>query len=221
MGEPLAVGIIPDGNRRYAKKKGIPLPEAYKKGVEVAERALRFLKEETKVKYVYFYTLSLENLKKRSRAELGVLFSLLKNKVNEWLEKLPDVEVRAAGEIQLLPQELRTGLKKLEKKTEGNWPKVGLLIGYSGTQEMIRAARLSKGGVNTYEDLKKYFYLPDFPDPDLVLRTSGEQRLSGFLPLQAAYAELIFYPKLWPEMEEADFRAVLEEYARRERRFGG
>ncbi len=218
MKYPRTVGIIPDGNRRYARKVGIPYHEAYKKGIEVARRALDFLKNETPVKYVYFYTLSLENIKKRSRTELNLLFSLLRKEARKWIEKTPDVEVRVGGELDYLPRDLVDLLKELERKTEGNEPKVGLLIGYSGIQEVVRAASLANP--SSYEELRRYFYLPEFPDADLVLRTSGEMRLSGFLPLQSAYAEFIFYPKLWPEMEEKDFRAVLEEFSRRERRFG-
>ncbi len=219
MGDPKAVGIIPDGNRRYAKKHGISLFEAYKRGIQKAEMALRFLKEETKIKYVYFYTLSLENLQRRSKAELSLLFKLLKKKLLEFLEKRPEAEFRFGGELNLLPRELVDLMKRVERESEGNWPKVGLLVGYSGVYEVVRAARLAKNP-NSYEDLRKYFYLPDFPDVDLVVRTSGEERLSGFLPLQSAYAEFIFYPKLWPEMEISDFRAVLEEFSRRDRRFG-
>lgn len=219
MGDPKAVGIIPDGNRRYAKKHNISFFEAYKKGVEKAELALRFLKEETKVKYVYFYTLSLENLKRRSKTEISLLFKLLKRKLLEFLEKKPEAEFRFGGELDLLPRELVELMKRVERESEGNWPKVGLLVGYSGIQEVLRAARLAKDP-SSYEDLRRFFYLPDFPDVDLVVRTSGEERLSGFLPLQSAYAEFVFYPKLWPEMEVEDFRAVLEEFSRRERRFG-
>ncbi len=219
MREPESIGIIPDGNRRYAKKYGISLIEAYKKGVQTAEKALDFVKKETNVKYVYFYTLSLENLKKRSKYELDILFKLLKKKIAQWLKRDPGAEVRFAGELEYLPKNLVEMMRELEKKTEGNYPKVGLLVGYSGIYEVVRAARLSSNP-DSYEDLRKYLYLPDFPDLDMILRTSGEQRLSGFLPLQSAYAELIFYPKLWPEMEWEDFRAVLEEFSRRERRFG-
>ena len=219
MADPTAVGIIPDGNRRYARKFGIPLSEAYRRGIETARKALDFLKYETDVKYVYFYTLSLENVMKRSKAELRLLFTLLRKEAERWLREDPGVEVRAGGELHLLPQDLVRLLRRVEERTAGNEPKVGLLIAYSGVQEVVRAAKLS-GGPDSYEELRRYFYLPDFPDADLVVRTSGEMRLSGFLPLQSAYAEFVFYPKLWPEMEVEDFRAVLEEFSRRERRFG-
>ena len=219
MKEPKTIGIIPDGNRRYAKKNNISLIEAYKRGVKKAEEALEFLKRETNVKFAYFYTLSLENLKRRSRAELEILFRILEGEINRWLKSDPGVEVRFGGELNLLPKHLRECMKKLEEKTRGNDPKIGLLVGYSGIQEVVRAARLAKDP-ESYEDLRRYLYLPDFPDADLILRTSGEMRLSGFLPLQSAYAEFIFYPKLWPEMDRSDFIAVLEEYAGRDRRFG-
>ncbi len=217
--EPLCVGIIPDGNRRYAKKVGISLAEAYSKGVEKAKLAIRFLKEETNIKYVYFYTLSLENLKNRSKAELNLLFGLLRRELRKVVERGEDVAIRFGGRLDLLPRDIQSLMGKVEEVTEGNEPVVGLLVGYSPTEEVVRAAKMFKG--NNYEEFRRGFYLPEFPDPDLILRTSGEMRLSGFIPLQASYAELIFYPKLWPEMEIDDFRKVLEEYSRRERRFGG
>jgi undecaprenyl diphosphate synthase len=219
MREPTTIGIIPDGNRRYAKKNNIPLVKAYWRGVKKAEEALEFLKRETNVKFAYFYTLSLENLRKRTKTELNTLFKILKKEIDRWLKTDPGVEVRFGGELEFLPKRIREGAEKLEEKTRGNEPKVGLMIGYSGIEEVLRAARLAKNP-KSYEELRRYFYLPDFPDADLILRTSGEMRLSGFLPLQSAYAEFIFYPKLWPEMERTDFIAVLEEYAGRDRRFG-
>lgn len=216
--DPVAVGIIPDGNRRYARKNGIPYEVAYKKGLEVAKTALEFFKNNTDTKYIYFYTLSLDNIRKRSKNELSILYRLLERELTR-----PDIEDMGvsfipAGELHLLPPSLQEALMKLKEKTEGHDLKVGLLIAYSGVEEVLRAAKLSTP--TSYEEFKRFFYLPDFPDVDLVIRTSGEQRLSTFLPLQAAYAEFIFYPKLWPELTNDDFVWFMEEYARRERRFG-
>jgi len=216
--EPLAVGIIPDGNRRYARKMGLSYEAAYRKGLQVAKEALKFFRDNTNIKYIYFYTLSLDNLRNRPKEELSVLFKLLELELASPDIKNLGVEFIPAGELHLLPKPIQEGLRRLREETEGHDLKVGLLLAYSGVEEVVRAARLSSPA--SYQELRRFFYLPDFPDADLVIRTSGEKRLSAFIPLQAAYAEFIFYPKLWPELEVEDFKFFMEEYARRERRFG-
>ncbi len=230
MNDPISIGVIPDGNRRYARKVGIPYAEAYKKGLETAKRALDFVVNETKTKYVQFYTLSLENLKKRSKEELSVLFKLMKKELENILVNNPwNARICFGGRIHLLPREIQELIRKVEKKTESNnGVNVGLLIAYTGLAEVVdaikKAVSLVQEGIlrpdEINEDaLRTLVYIP-FPFPDFILRTSGEKRLSGFLPIQSVYSELIFYPKLWPEMTEEDFRKVYEEFASRERRFG-
>ncbi len=209
MRVPRVVALIPDGNRRYAKKKGISYAEAYTRGARKVWEFLNFCKERG-VEYVMIYTLSLDNVRKRSKEELSVLFGLIRKHVEEVKGGEPPFVPYFGGELSVLPEDIRREIEKVEGKGEGM--KVGFLIGYSGEEEFRRIAEQGS--------IEKGLYLPHFPPADLLIRTSGEMRLSAFLPYHLMYAELVFYPKLWPEMERKDFEAIFEEYARRERRFG-
>ncbi len=226
MRDPSVIGIIPDGNRRYARKYGIPYPKAYRKGVETAKRALTYITENTDVKYAYFYTLSLENLKNRSKRELSVLFRLLEKELQNVLENNPwDARISFAGRPTVLPRRIQELLERVRKHTENNGGvHVILNIAYTGLSEIVDLARrIVREGIPpeeiNEESIWRYTYVHT-PPADFILRTSGEKRLSGFLPLHGLYAELIFYPKLWPEMDFPDFDAVFEEYRARDRRFG-
>jgi len=226
---PQHIGLIPDGNRRYARKKGISLFEAYESGVNKVREFLRWCRSYN-IKYVSIYALSSENLKGRSESELNVIFSLMKKYLNEIKEdpEIHENEVRIhfAGERRSLPKDLIDLMSEIEELT-GNYSNyhVILLINYGGRQEIVRAVKeILKNGYKpedvTAEEIKKHLYLPDIPYPDLVIRTSGEMRLSNFLIWQVAYSELYFSKKLWPEFTKDDFEAALKEYARRERRYG-
>ncbi len=230
MREPESIGVIPDGNRRYARKYGITYAEAYKRGIETAKRALDFVVEETKTRYVQFYTLSLENLKKRGETELKILFKLFERELKNLLTNNPwDARIVFGGRLHLLPRSLRKLMDEVVRKTENNdGINVGLLVAYTGMAEVVDVikgiARLVKEGLVSPDEIdeeliQKHLYI-QFPFPDFILRTSGEKRLSGFLPIQSVYSELIFYPKFWPEMTYSDFQKVYEEYSSRERRFG-
>lgn len=226
MRDPRVIGIIPDGNRRYARRYGCTYAEAYMRGVETAKKALTYLTEKTSVQYAYFYTLSLENIKKRSKQEICVLFKLLERELQKILANNPwDARISFAGRLSALPGSVRKLMGKVEKETENNGGvHVILNVAYTGLAEIVDLARrIVKEGVSPEEldeeSIWRYTYV-NTPPADLILRTSGERRLSGFLPIHGLYAELIFYPKLWPEMEYPDFDAVFEEYRARERRFG-
>lgn len=231
MDDPETIGVIPDGNRRYARKLGIPLQEGYLRGIRKAEELMDYVVENTKTKHVYFYTLSLENLKKRSQAELSFLFRAFEKEARKVLiDNRWNARVRFIGRIHELPENIRSLVREVEKKTENNnGPAIVLAMAYTGMAEivdMVRSvAEKVKAGILRPEDITENtivqnLYAPEIPFPDVIVRTSGEMRTSGFLPIQSVYSELIFYPKLWPEIEREDLEKIYEEFRSRERRFG-
>ncbi len=231
MGDPEAIGVIPDGNRRYARKMGISLQEGYLRGVRKAEELMDYLVERTKTRVVYFYTLSLENLKRRPREELRFLYHVFKKKARDvLLNNRWNARIKFIGRRSALPDELRKMQEEVERKTENNnGPTIVLAMGYTGLAEvadMVRSvARDVKSGSVRIEDIDEntvlsHLYTAGLPLPDAIIRTSGEMRTSGFLPIQSVYAELIFYPKYWPELTEEDFERIYEDFRSRERRFG-
>ncbi len=209
---PWSLGIIPDGNRRFARKHGIPLVKAYALGVSKAWEVLEWSLE-AGIRKGVFYALSLENLRNRGPWEKRVLFSLFKRELKK-TDRLRELGVNLffAGRRDLLPRDIRELMAEAEGDRGGDFD-LYVALAYSGIDEVVRAARRMRE-----DDILKFLDVP-FP-LDMVLRTSGEHRLSNFLPLQSAYAELVFLDKLWPEITREDFYGALEEYAKRERRFG-
>ena len=209
---PWSLGIIPDGNRRFARKHGISLVKAYALGVSKAWEVLEWSLE-AGIRKGVFYALSLENLRSRGPWEKRILFSLFKRELKK-TDRLREMGVNLffAGRRDLLPRDIRELMARAEGDRGGHFD-LYVALAYSGVDEVVRAAKRMKG-----EDILKFLDVP-FP-LDMVLRTSGERRLSNFFPLQSAYAELVFLDKLWPEVTKEDFYGALEEYARRERRFG-
>ena len=231
MREAKAIGVIPDGNRRFARKHGLSLQEGYLQGVDTLERFVRYVQQKTETKYMYIYTLSLENVLKRSKHELSFLFRLFQKQAERILtENRYNARIRFIGRRSVLPKNIQELMQRVEKRTEKERDfEMILAVGYTGLAEIVDATknivRKVTNGELKPEDIDENtvyanLYAPDVPPPDFILRTSGEQRTSGFLPVQAVYSELIFYPKLWPELTEEDFSAIYAEYRRRERRFG-
>jgi len=231
---PKSIAVIPDGNRRYAKKHGLPLEVAYAKGFQKVNSVLEWAFEE-KVRRMSFWALSFENFKKRSSLELRVLFGLMREKMNEALHapefKERDVRIKFFGRVDLLPKTIQELVKEIEEKT-GERSEFELQVGiaYSGQEEIIRAStmiaqELAAGRVSE-EQLQRmpannfYKYLYTSFEPDMVIRTGGVHRLSGFLPFQSAYSEYYFSPKLWPEFSKKDFQKSVWEYENAQRRFG-
>lgn len=228
------IAVIPDGNRRYARKYSLPLQVAYSKGFEKVNQILQWASDDN-VKGMSFWALSLENYTKRSSLELRALFGLMKNKMKEALTT-PEFEERGArikffGKLELLPAEIRKLASELEAESASR-KKFELQIGiaYSGQDEIMHACKqlakeLSSGklserrldGMNSL-DFSKYLYTS--LQPDLVIRTGGVQRLSGFLPFQSAYSEYYFSQRLWPEFSRNDFEKAVEHFENSERRFG-
>lgn len=227
---PTHVAIIMDGNGRWAKARGLPRVMGHREGM----KSVRAVIEEARrlgIKVLTLYAFSKENWQ-RPQQEVSFLMSLLEEYLRKEVRELDEknIQIRAIGEIELLPSRVLSLLKESIEKTARNTGMIlNLALSYSGRAEIARAARLLaeaclKGEIDPSEiteDLfSRYLYTHDLPDPDFLIRTSGEMRLSNFLLFQSAYTELYITPILWPDFRQKEFLEALEEYQRRERRFG-
>jgi undecaprenyl diphosphate synthase len=230
-GAPAHVAIIMDGNGRWAAARGFPRSEGHRRGVEALRKTVRAAGE-LGIRVLTIFSFSSENWL-RPPAEIRELMGLLRRFIRHDLAELHshNVKVRVIGERDSLDPDIRRLLEEAEELTRAN---TGLLLvvafNYGARQEIARAARslaeqVARGELApehlTAELLSKHLDAPDLPDPDVIIRTSGEQRLSNFLLWQAAYSELIFLPIYWPDFDRAALENALAEYRRRERRFGG
>jgi undecaprenyl diphosphate synthase len=228
---PRHVAVIMDGNGRWATARGLPRFEGHRRGVEALRRAVR-IAGDIGIDVLTVYAFSSENWK-RPASEISELMGLLKLFVRRDLAELHKngVKVRAIGERISLAPDLRGLIEEAENLTRNN-TKLTLVIAfnYGARDEIMRAvkklAHLVKAGevepsALTEQNLASQLDLPDLPDPDLIIRTSGEQRLSNFLLWQAAYSEFVFLPVLWPDFDRVHFDQALTLYANRERRYGG
>ncbi|WP_448516477.1 polyprenyl diphosphate synthase [Pseudothermotoga sp.] len=219
------VAIIMDGNGRWAQKRGLPRIEGHRRGALKAEKVVEWAAE-LSIKYVTFYTFSTENWK-RPREEVEYLFSLLVKLLRQKLKKMIEegVRIRFAGVIEELPKEVANFCRECEEKTRHNDKIHAILaLNYGGRREIVDAFNKAiENGVKRLDEtqFRNWLYLPDVPDPDLVIRTSGEMRISNFLLWQIAYSELYFTKVLWPDFTKQDFLRAIEDYERRQRRFGG
>ncbi len=230
-GLPTHVAIIMDGNGRWAAQRGLPRFEGHRKGIEAIRRAVRTATE-LGIRYLTVYSFSAENWR-RPEEEVSFLMGLLKRFVRHDLAELHsnNVRVRIIGEREGLPSDIRLLLEEAEQLTRTNTGLTLLIaFNYGGRQEIASAvralARKVKEGLLDPEAIdmdtvSMALDTRDVPDPDLVIRTSGEQRVSNFLTWQTAYSEFVFLPVFWPDFDEASFKAALDEYRRRDRRFGG
>ncbi len=230
-GRPTHVAIIMDGNGRWAARRGLPRVEGHRRGVEAIRRAVRTAGD-LGIRFLTVYSFSSENWR-RPAQEVADLMGLLKRFVRHDLADLHahNIRVRIIGEREGLAADIRLLLDEAEGLTREN---TGLTLviafNYGGRQEIVRAIRNLAKSVRAGEidpasiDMDTVDAALDtygIPDPDLVIRTSGEKRVSNFLTWQTAYSEFIFIPDFWPDFDDATFRAAIEEYCRRERRFGG
>ena len=227
---PLHVAIIMDGNGRWAKQRGLPRIEGHRRGVD-AVRNIIFGARDLGLGMLTLYAFSVENWK-RPKTEIGGLMHLLefflKRELSTFVRER--VALRTIGRIHEMPPGVQRILREAAEATASfNGFTVVLALNYGSRTEVADAAAAyaaavaagrEKPGSPGWEDLSRYLYTAGMPDPDLVIRTSGETRISNFLLLQAAYAEFIFSPVLWPDFTKADLSAALSEYARRERRYG-
>jgi undecaprenyl diphosphate synthase len=220
------LGVIPDGNRRWAKERGLTTLEGHRRGLQVAEQ-IALAAFDRGVEYFTLYAFSTENWA-RTEQEVGYLMDLFYNFVTKELRKLEDKDVRLRflGGREDLPDKLLKALDGAEARTAANKAgTVSLCLNYGGQTEVADALKsMLAAGVKPEEVttvlVASHLYGADVPPVDLIIRTSGEQRTSGFMMWRAAYAELYFSPVLWPAFGEADLDAALEEYAKRQRRFG-
>jgi len=228
---PKHVAIIMDGNGRWASARGLPRGEGHRRGVEALRKTVRAAGE-MGIRFLTIFSFSAENWS-RPPSEIRDLMGLLRRFIRNDLAELHQngVKVRIIGERGDLDPEIRRLLEEAEELTKGN---DGLTLvvafNYGARQEIARAAarivaKIKEGAIDASalnaDLIGQNLDAPDLPDPDLIIRTSGEQRLSNFLLWQAAYSELVFVPTYWPDFDRAALEGAIAEYHRRERRFGG
>lgn len=229
-GVPVHVAIIMDGNRRWARARGMPPVYGHRQGAEAVRRAVEGCGR-LGVRYLTLYAFSAENWA-RPRTEVSELMNLLRFYLRREIAELDrnGVRVRVIGERGRLAPDIREMIATAEQRTRGN-SKLDLIVAlnYGGRQELVRmaqrlAAEVEAGTLDPDEideaTIAAHLDTCDVPDPDLLIRTSGEQRISNFLLWQLAYTELVFLPVAWPDFGEEHLREAVSEFARRERRYG-
>ena len=227
---PAHVAIIMDGNGRWARQRGLPRIEGHRRGVETV-RTVTNAARELGVRMLTLYAFSVENWK-RPQDEVGALMGLLEFYLKKELKTFVKdrVRLRTIGRIEDLPAGVQKHLRHTIAETAHftDYTLV-LALNYGSRTEVVDAARAYAAAVaagkeklhdGSWATFNRYLSTADLPDPDLIIRTSGETRLSNFLLLQGAYAELVFTPVLWPDFTKADLAEACAEYARRERRYG-
>lgn len=235
MSTPEHIGIIPDGNRRLAKRLMETPWKGHEWGLEKIKNVLEWSKE-LGVKVVTIYVLSLENFEKRPKMEMDFLFDLARNEMEKIVNDKDHVvhknKIRVGffGRIDLLPEDLQESIRKVSEITKDYSDHfLNLAIAYGGRQEIVDASKriafdVSRGMMDPEKInesvLRSYFWTNGFPDPDMIIRTGGEKRLSNFLPFQSTYSELVFLDKFWPELRKEDFVSAVREFMERDRRFG-
>lgn len=220
------LAIIMDGNGRWAKKKGLPRIEGHKRGVSVIKKIVQSA-DDMGIKYLTLYSFSTENWK-RPKSEVKFLFKLMEENLKKEAENLHknNIHVLFAGRIDELPLFLQKTILEMKNLTRKNTGlRLIFAINYGGRQEIVDAVNKAfemNGNKKIDKDMvRKFLYVPDVPDPDIVIRTSGEQRMSNFLTWQSVYSELYFTSKLWPDFDRNDLKRICDDYQKRKRRFGG
>ncbi len=228
---PRHIGVIMDGNGRWARARGKPRTEGHRAGVERLQELVRMTGERG-IPYLTAFSFSSENWR-RPQEEISFLFNLMRRFVASDLERLVKnrVKVTVLGERDGLEPAICRLIDEVEERTkDGDRLRLNLAFNYGSQLELVRAAReIAEAAVAgrlapadiTVHTLSDHLYTAGMPDPDLIVRTAGEKRLSNFLLWQAAYAEFVFVDETWPEFDETVFERVLAEYGRRQRRFGG
>ena len=219
------IGIIMDGNRRWARSRGLPAILGHREGIKAVERTLIAAKE-LGIPCVSLYAFSTENWK-RPKSEVLGLMGLLKYYLKLKLEELnkENARIRFAGDISALSEDIQEILLDSEQKTRNNDSmQLVVCLNYGGRQEILDAVNKMIGdrvSLPVTEDVfRQYLYLPDLPDPDLLIRTSGELRMSNFWLWQGSYSEYYFTDKYWPDFGKPDLEMAIADYYRRERRYG-
>ncbi|HEY4694532.1 MAG TPA: polyprenyl diphosphate synthase [Candidatus Nanoarchaeia archaeon] len=220
---PDHVAIIMDGNRRWAKQRGLPALAGHAAGVEALEKVVT-LAAKKKIKFLTVYALSAENLQERGQSELAGLFSLIQKGLVTKLDRLVKEGVKLVflGNIKALPTLVQKALGlALERSKGGKGLQLAVALNYSSRAEIVEAAQKASS-IKDLDETKfsNLLYTSPTADPDLIIRTGGQKRLSNFLLWQASYSELYFTDLLWPDFGEKDFERALEDFALRKRNFG-
>ena len=224
---PSHIAIIMDGNRRWAKKHGKTTVDGHQAGAEATAKIVDHC-EKLGVKTLTLYTLSTENWKNRTKKEVKGIFNLLikivKEKKNEYAKR--GIRMSVLGDINEFPQKVRRAIREIAKIVIKNETmRVNLALNYGGRDEIVRAVqKIVKEGIKPKEInekvITKHLYTNGQRDPDLIIRPGGEQRLSNFLLWQMSYSEIYFTDVLWPDFTPQELNKALEEYAKRQRRYG-
>lgn len=227
---PQHVAIIMDGNRRWAKQNNLDTPQGHKAGAENLKRIAKFANK-IGIKYMTVYAFSTENWK-RSKEEIGAIMKLLKLYISDFFKSYDEnIKVNVLGRIGDLPKDLQDEITKTTERTKNNTGLVlNICFNYGGRDEIVTATqkiaqKVLEGEIKV-EDIDENIisnnlYTAGQPDPDLLIRTSGEERISNFLPWQISYSEFVFTDKYWPEYDEEEFLKSIQIYQKRTRRFGG
>lgn len=227
---PAHIAVIMDGNGRWAEKHGLPRTFGHRKGVKAAETMVESCLE-AGISYLTLFCFSSENWN-RPEEEVSALMDLLRSYFKEDVQKLQEkrVKLKFSGRFDRLPEDIRKKMAQIGS-VEISQPKLTLVmaLSYGGREEIVDAARrLARRVANNdlsieqidEAEFSRSLYTPDVPDPDLLIRSGGEKRISNFLLWQGAYTEIVFSNKLWPDFSKEDFQSALDEYALRHRRFG-
>lgn len=218
------IAFIMDGNGRWAKAHGHPREYGHKIGARVFRDIVKYCRE-IGIKYVTVYAFSTENWK-RPRREVESIMMLLDAYLDECGREMAknNISFRFIGDMEGLNEKLRTKIYKIEKETVNNELVLNIALNYGGRDELVNAFnKLKQLGLDkiTEKDISSTLYTAGCPDPDMIVRTAGEYRLSNFLLWQASYSEFYFTDVLWPDMTSADVDKAIAEYGRRKRNFGG
>ena len=224
---PRNIGIIMDGNRRWAKNKMLPVKLGHKQGAETLKKVVRHANK-IGIEHITVYAFSTENWK-RSEEEVNALMELLENYLDDFAKEADteNIVIKVLGNVSQLSKSLQESIERTIKRTENNTgTALNICLNYGGRDEILHAVRnivdeVEKGKIKSEEIneelISEYLYTKNIPDPDLIIRTSGEMRLSGFLIWQSVYSEILFLDKLWPDK---DLDNSIEEYQKRNRRHG-
>ena len=217
------LGVIADGNRRWAKEHSLPSIEGHRNGLKAIEKLVDGA-EAAGIKYITFYVFSTENWD-RSEKEVSYLMKLAETKIPKYAEKLKarNGKLLVLGSKNRISPKLASAIEKAEKMTaDCDGITVGFCFNYGGEQEIADAANIAMeaDGKITPETIRKHLYHPEIPNIDMVVRTSGEERISGFMLWRASYAEFMFIKKYFPDMSSEDIKDIVEEFDKRNRRFG-
>lgn len=227
---PKHIAIIMDGNRRWARQRNLPVKLGHKQGAETLKKIVRYANN-IGIKYLTVYAFSTENWK-RSQEEVDALMSLLEGYLNQFSKEADteNIVIRVLGNMKQLSEPLQKSIANTVESTKNNTGIIfNIALNYGGRDEITNAVKLISADVKdgklsiddiTEDVVSSYLYTKNDPDPDLLIRTSGEIRLSGFLPWQSTYSEFVFLEKLWPDFSTEDLDQAIEVFSKRNRKFG-